>query len=196
VNLDRSTDSSTTHDGLAETLPATEIFIDDEPRPSPREARLTLASGRRYEIRVADDGADHLLVTTRHGTVALSLLVGDEGPLLTFASGDVGCPPRAWASAANDTVTLPVFKPTMPDARQVVSAPGLPLEQFVALSAELGAFPERADDTLARYGLRNVDEFRRLERAWYTRLAEDPKLQRRSQGLYDACSRWLAMIAR
>ena len=196
MNCDPSIDSSIPNDGLAETLPATEIFIDDQPAPSPREARLTLASGRRYEIRVSDDGADHLLVTTRRGTVALSLLVGDDGPLLTFASGDVHCPPCAWGSVANDTVTLPVYKPTMPDARQVVSAPGLPLEQFVALSAELTAFPERAKDTLSRYGLRSEEEFRRLERAWYARLVDDPKLQRRSQGLYDACARWLAMIAR
>ena len=62
MRMDIQPETCSKTQSLEETLPATEIFIDEEPRPSPREARLTLASGRRYEIRVADDGADHLLV--------------------------------------------------------------------------------------------------------------------------------------
>ena len=196
VNCDLPTEVSSVYD-LDETLPATPIFIDDDTTTcAPCEARFTLASGRRYEVRVAEDGADHVLVTTKGGTVALSLLVTDDGPVLTFASGDAYCPPCAWGAAANDTVTLPVYRPTLPDPRQVVSAPALPLEQFVALSAELTAFPERARDTMTRYGIRSEAEFRRLERAWYARIADDPALERRSQGLYDACARWLATVSK
>ena len=185
-------DSCTAADALDETLPATEIVIEEPPTP-PREARLTLASGRRYEIR-SMDGADHLLVTTDAGTVALSLLVSDDGPVLTFASGDVSCPPYAWGAVGNDTITTPVARPTA--GTRLAATTALPLEQFVALSAELTAFPERARDTLARYGLRSEQDFRRLERTWYARIADDPRIERRARGLHEACARWLASLGK
>ncbi len=50
----------------------------------------------------------------------------------------------------------------------------LSCEQYASLSAELAVFPDRAEATLARYGIHNAAQHQCLLEQWRQRLARDP----------------------
>jgi hypothetical protein len=172
--------------------------------PGPRPAARDVAPARHD-----GDGIDPLDDT------AVPPLRRASGPVLPFAApvahgGPSVAPPalssplpgaRAAASMATEDIDVFVPGEALPfvgppsGAASVVAAGSdasrrLTLEQHASLCVELAVAPDRAEETLLRYGLTRAEQ-RETDAAWRARLGRDPDAQLRWDRAFAAYRGWL-----
>lgn len=118
-------------------------------------------------------------------TVAFAMPPGFEPaatPPVAQAPGPPANTPRAPLSAPPGTSPVPAAGG--PVAAKSTGHFGLSIEQYAALCAEIGVFPERGEAIFAQYGLAVQKDRITADLAWQDRLRADNALMARWQSLY------------